>query len=170
VTVLGSGPLIAGMNRFEQTYGPLKSPEAIHSVGDGAGASPVVVDTSLRNRKRTGRSANERRHGQPNLADAQPSRGLAIHQVAYNGLIAACDQPRRGDLDGRGNLSEAVLSEFSEFYLNTCLEQIRFRRKVMRLDELSSHIERWVETASAYGVHSRSSNRLQHVMQPIQRS
>jgi hypothetical protein len=81
-----------------------------------------------------------------------------VNEATYKGLIAACDQPRRGDLDGRGNLSEAVLSEFSGFFLNTCLEQIRFMRKVMRLDEISSHIDRWVETASAYGEGANGAN------------
>jgi Fic family protein len=141
------------MSRFEQVYGPLNSPEAIvlaaapahhrllwiHPFGDGNGrVARLMSDAMLSRTLRT--------HSLWSV-----SRGLALNEATYKGLIEACDQPRRGDLDGRGNLSEAVLSEFSGFFLNTCLEQIRFMRKVMRLDELSSHIDRWVEAASSYG-------------------
>jgi len=87
------------------------------------------------------------------------SRGLANAEVQYKKFLAACDQDRQGDLDGRGSLSEKALTEFSAFFLSICLEQVRFMRKVMRLDEIGSHIDRWVETVSAYG-DPESENRL----------
>ncbi|WP_050404157.1 Fic family protein [Bradyrhizobium embrapense] len=141
------------VNRFEQVYGVMRSPESIvlaaapahhrllwiHPFGDGNGRGARLMSDAM-----LGRTL--RTHSLWSV-----SRGLAIRQTEYKGLIEACDQSRRGDLDGRGNLSESVLSQFSEFFLNTCLEQIQFMRKVMRLDELSSHIDRWVETASVYG-------------------
>jgi len=33
-----------------------------------------------------------------------------------------------------GHLSEASLADFTRFFLMTCLEQVRFMRKVMRLE------------------------------------
>jgi hypothetical protein len=38
----------------------------------------------------------------------------------------SCDLPRRSDLDGRGNLSEEALAEFTRFFLEACLDQVRF--------------------------------------------
>lgn len=54
------------------------------------------------------------------------SRGLARNVTAYKGHLAACDLQRRNDLDGRGNLSEETLVEFTRFFLEICLDQIRF--------------------------------------------
>jgi Fic family protein len=44
------------------------------------------------------------------------ARGLARNVDAYKGHLAACDAARRNDLDGRGNLSEEALAEFTEFF------------------------------------------------------
>jgi hypothetical protein len=89
------------------------------------------------------------------------SRGLALHESEYKRLLIVCDQTRRGDLDGRGNLSEQALIEFTAFFLSTCLEQVRFMRKVMRLDELGVHIDRWVEASAAFG--DRAASEGKHV-------
>jgi Fic family protein len=45
------------------------------------------------------------------------ARGLARNVAAYKSHLMACDQPRRNDLDGRGNLSEEALAEFTRFFL-----------------------------------------------------
>ncbi len=47
------------------------------------------------------------------------ARGLARNAATYKAHLAACDQLRRNDLDGRGNLSEEALVEFSTFCLET---------------------------------------------------
>jgi Fic family protein len=79
------------------------------------------------------------------------SRGLAQHGEKYKALLAACDAGRRGDLDGRGHLSESSLVDFTQFFLETCIEQVLFMRRQMRLDEIGTHIDRWVEDKSAFG-------------------
>jgi hypothetical protein len=79
------------------------------------------------------------------------SRGLAQHQNEYNTFLAACDAGRRGDLDGRGNLSESSLAEFTKFFLATCLEQVRFMRMRMRLDEIGAHVDGWGEASAMFG-------------------
>ena len=43
------------------------------------------------------------------------SRGLARHRKKYFLNLEVADEPRQGDLDGRGNLSEKGLLEFSIF-------------------------------------------------------
>ena len=48
----------------------------------------------------------------------------------------SADSPRRGDRDGRGNLSEAALIEFSEWFLSVMLDQIRFSKAIFQLDKI----------------------------------
>ncbi len=54
------------------------------------------------------------------------SRGFARARQAYHTNLQAADQPRSGDFDGRGNLSDAALSRFCHFFLGCCLDQIGF--------------------------------------------
>ena len=43
------------------------------------------------------------------------ARGLARRQQDYKKALQAADEPRRGDLDGRGNLTLSGLEAFSSF-------------------------------------------------------
>jgi Fic family protein len=52
------------------------------------------------------------------------TRGLAGNVNSYKSLLMAADEPRRGDLDGRGSLSLGALVEFCEFFLTTCVDQV----------------------------------------------
>jgi len=73
------------------------------------------------------------------------ARGLARNITAYKGHLAACDQTRRNDLDGRGNLSEESLAEFTRFFLSTCLDQVSFMEGLMQPDSLRARILLWAE-------------------------
>jgi Fic family protein len=73
------------------------------------------------------------------------ARGLARNGSAYKHHLAQCDQTRRNDLDGRGNLSEENLAAFTQFFLETCLDQVRFMEDLMRPDRLRARILLWVE-------------------------
>ena len=73
------------------------------------------------------------------------ARGLARNVAAYKGHLAACDQTRRNDLDGRGNLSEEALAEFTRFFLTTCLDQVTFMEGLMQPDTLRTRILLWAE-------------------------
>lgn len=55
-----------------------------------------------------------------------PLRGFARAQEAYYAHLAAADAPRSGDLDGRGNLSEAGLVRWITWVLDQCLDQVGF--------------------------------------------
>jgi hypothetical protein len=61
-------------------------------------------------------------------------RGLARSQSQYYERLIAADQPRQGDIDGRGNLTERGLIEFIEYFLGICLDQIRFMGGMLDLD------------------------------------
>jgi Fic family protein len=73
------------------------------------------------------------------------ARGLARNVNAYKGHLAACDQTRRNDLDGRGNLSEENLAEFTRFFLTICLDQVAFMEELMQPDSLRTRILLWTE-------------------------
>jgi Fic family protein len=73
------------------------------------------------------------------------ARGLARNVDVYKGHLAACDLPRRNDLDGRGNLSEENLAEFTRFFLATCLDQVSFMESLVRPDRLRARILLWAE-------------------------
>jgi Fic family protein len=73
------------------------------------------------------------------------ARGLARNVDAYKRHLADCDQPRRNDLDGRGNLSEEALAEFTRFILRTCLDQVTFMEGLMQPDQLRARILLWAE-------------------------
>jgi hypothetical protein len=48
-------------------------------------------------------------------------------------------------MDGRGNLSEAALASFTEFFLRTCIDQVDFMSRLMQPDRLRDRIMIWAE-------------------------
>lgn len=73
------------------------------------------------------------------------SRGLARDVETYKALLMAADEPRRGDLDGRGNLTEDGLSRFCRFFLQSCLDQVQFMEALMDPQELLNRMSIWTE-------------------------
>ena len=73
------------------------------------------------------------------------ARGLAPKVDDYKKHLAACDQTRRNDLDGRGHLSEESLAEFTRFFLTTCLDQVAFMEGLMQPERLRARILLWTE-------------------------
>jgi Fic family protein len=69
--------------------------------------------------------------------------GLARSVEAYKGHLAACDQIRRNDLDGRGPLSEEALVAFTEFFLKTCIDQVAFMESLIQPEALRARILTW---------------------------
>ena len=79
------------------------------------------------------------------------ARGLARKVETYKQLLANCDLQRRNDLDGRGNLSEEALAEFTQFFLETGLDQVRFMEELMRPGTLRTRILVWAEEEARMG-------------------
>lgn len=73
------------------------------------------------------------------------SRGLARDRQAYYGHLAAADQARWNDLDGRGNLSDRNLSEFCLFILKAIVDQIDFMSTLFQFDVLAKRIEGYLQ-------------------------
>ncbi len=73
------------------------------------------------------------------------ARGLARNETRYKEHLAACDYPRQGDLDGRGNLSERSLVNFTKFWLETCIDQVAFMEGMMEPRGLKNRVLVWCE-------------------------
>ena len=73
------------------------------------------------------------------------ARGLARNEGEYKRHLASCDQPKRGDYDGRGNLSEGALASFTKFFLQTCIDQVTFMEGLVQPDRLRDRILHWAE-------------------------
>ena len=68
-------------------------------------------------------------------------RGFARTTDRYYALLADADVPRRGDLDGRGNLSEQALIAWIDYVLDTCLDQVRFMSGMLDFATMKARIE-----------------------------
>ncbi|MEA1890320.1 MAG: Fic family protein [Pseudomonadota bacterium] len=79
------------------------------------------------------------------------SRGLARNEAEYKKHLSACDLTRRNDLDGRGNLSEEALADFTKFFLEACLDQVNFMEQLIKPDQLRTRILLWADEEIAFG-------------------
>ncbi|MFY9711653.1 MAG: Fic family protein [Candidatus Cybelea sp.] len=76
------------------------------------------------------------------------SRGLARglgDRTQYKRMMDFADSPRESDLDGRGNLSLRALTDFTAWFLEVCLDQLRFMGELFDLDSLAKRLRTWVE-------------------------
>ena len=69
-----------------------------------------------------------------------PLRAFARSTDRYYALLDAADQPRAGDLDGRGNLSEKALCDWLGYVLTQCLDQVRFMSDLLNLGAMRDRI------------------------------
>ena len=69
-----------------------------------------------------------------------PLRGMARSSERYFALLAAADGPRRGDLDGRGKLSQRALVDWIDYVLEVCQDQVAFMSALLRLGDIERRI------------------------------
>jgi Fic family protein len=79
------------------------------------------------------------------------ARGLGRDAVRYKELLSNCDLQRRNDLDGRGNLSEEALAEFTRYFLQTSLDQVTFMEGLMQPDQLRARVLVWAGEEAKLG-------------------
>src|SRR6202167_1927145 len=163
---ISPGAVSRFMKRFEEVYGAVNKTESIlgaaamhhrlawiHPFVDGNGrVARLMSHAMLLNTLDTG-------------AVWSVARGLARNVDAYKGHLAACDQPRRNDLDGRGNLSEEALAAFTDFFLRTCIDQVTFMEELMQPDRLRTRVLLWAEEEIRLGtLPPKSGNILEAVL------
>lgn len=73
------------------------------------------------------------------------SRGFAKTAEEYKTKLAEADQPRMGDLDGRGNLSEKRLAAFCEYAMQTAIDQARFMARMFALNNFRFRAEHFFQ-------------------------
>ena len=134
------------LRRFEEVYGSLGKTETI--LGAAAAHHRLVwIHPFLDGNGRVARLMSHSMFLEALDTGAVWSiaRGLARNIAAYKGHLAACDLARRNDLDGRGNLSEESLAEFTRFFLTTCIDQVSFMESLMQPALLRTRILMWAE-------------------------
>jgi len=87
-----------------------------------------------------------------------PMRGLARKQQEYYGALHQADLPRRNATDGRGALSSKGLADFIAFWLEICLDQVRFMGKLLSFQEMEA---RYVSLALLF-IHDFGREPVQH--------
>ena len=134
------------LQRFEEVYGRLGKSETILAAA-AAHHRLVWIHPFLDGNGRVARLMSHATQLEALDTGAVWSiaRGLARNVQAYRGHLAACDETRRNDLDGRGNLSEESLADFTRFFLTTCIDQVSFMERLMQPDQLRARILLWVE-------------------------
>ncbi|TWO68080.1 Fic family protein [Caenimonas sedimenti] len=70
-----------------------------------------------------------------------PLRGFARSEDRYRALLRGADEHRRGDLDGRGNLTTQGLIDWISYTLEVCIDQVQFMAAQLDVTNIQSRIE-----------------------------
>lgn len=73
------------------------------------------------------------------------SRGFGRDIDAYYAALRAADRVRKGNLDGRGELSDSGLLKFTEYFITTALEQVRFVSSLLEPHILNHRIDHYFQ-------------------------
>lgn len=144
-----SACLSAFMQRFEEAYNPgtLNSQQQVIAVAAShhrlAWIHPFLDGNGRVTRLMT--HAYLKKAGLDGHGLWTVSRGFARNREAYLTALAGADQPRRGDQDGRGNLTQAGLLGFCSFFLKTAIDQIDFMAGLLELDGMQQRIQAVVD-------------------------
>jgi Fic family protein len=140
--------LPAFLRRFAEVYDPLKHHGAVKLVAAAAAHHRLMwIHPFLDGNGRVTRLFTEAYliripvHG---FGLWSISRGLARKNAAYKAALAEADNPRRNDLDGRGNLSNEALVKFCRFFLNICFDQVEYMGSLLRLEGLLERIRQYI--------------------------
>jgi Fic family protein len=140
------------LERFEQAYSTLGPAETVLAAA-AAHHRLVWIHPFLDGNGRVARLMSHAMLLEPLGSGAlwSVSRGLARDAAAYKAHLAACDDPRRDDLDGRGALSEENLAAFTRHFLEVCLDQVDFMEQLIDPARLRARIGLWAREEMAVG-------------------
>ncbi len=88
------------------------------------------------------------------------ARGLARAKDEYKRHLMRADLPRQGDRDGRGNLTQSGLADFTRFFLEICLDQIRFMEELLEPKTLTARVRQYALRQIEAGRLPRESDKL----------
>ena len=70
-------------------------------------------------------------------------------RTEYKAMMDRADSPREGDFDGRGNLSRKALVEFTQWFLEIALDQVKYMSSLFEIDALARRLKMYVEPSNA---------------------
>lgn len=73
------------------------------------------------------------------------NRGFGRDVDAYYSALKAADHVRKGDLDGRGELSDSGLLKFTEYFITTALDQVRFVSALLEPRTLTRRVDHYFQ-------------------------
>jgi len=79
------------------------------------------------------------------------TRGFGRNTQAYYSALAAADRPRQGDSDGRGILSDAGLLHFTQYFIDTALDQVSYFTDLLEPRRLGIRIDIYFEMRAKGG-------------------
>ena len=79
------------------------------------------------------------------------SRGLARSVKRYTDALDRADFTPQGQLDGRGTLSDSGLAAFCGYFVETCLDQVRFMNALLDPVSLMNRMRTFVQVEAATG-------------------
>jgi Fic family protein len=91
------------------------------------------------------------------------SRGLARQRELYYSRLSNADAPRWNDYDGRGNLSDRALAEFTIFFLQSMRDQIDFMGELLQLPTLCERVERYLQLEALH-IEGKKKDRLARLL------
>jgi hypothetical protein len=114
--------------QWNHIYGPFNASQLIWA--SGSPRSVQQASTSGHSSRAIPKTPDRRPHDGA-CGVWSPLRGFARSVDRYYALLDAADAPRKGDLDGRGCLSESALVDWIEYVLDMCIDQIRFMKSML---------------------------------------
>lgn len=105
----------------------------VHPFPDGNGrVARITLDTMLRS------------CGVNGTALWSMSRGFAKTSEQYKAALANADAPRKGALDGRGNLSEDHLAAFITYGIKKAIDQATFMAHMFSLETIEERVKGYI--------------------------
>lgn len=135
------------MARFSEAYSKMRGPiERILDVG-ASHHRLVWIHPFLDGNGRVARLHSDAILIREGLNDAglwSLSRGLARNSDRYKLLLSEADEPRRGDLDGRGALTHSGLAAFASFVVEQAIDQVSYMESLVRPGELRENLRAYL--------------------------
>ena len=137
-----AGSLIQFLNRWSSTYSSVRKGEMQLVAMAAAHQRLAWIHPFLDGNGRVTRLHSHLVLGHMGLTNGlwSPLRGFARSQELYYQRLAGADEPRAGDLDGRGNLTETGLLQWIAYVLDMCIDQVEFITQLLSLEAMKDRI------------------------------
>ena len=134
--------LPAFMDRWAQTYRSVRRGEMQVVAMAAAHQRLAWIHPFLDGNGRVARLHSHLALGQMGLTNGlwSPLRGFSRTQESYYAHLAAADEVRAGDLDGRGNLTETGLLAWIDYVIDICIDQVDFMTSQLSLGSMKDRI------------------------------